>query len=177
MKRFFFALMLFGFAQISATTQITFQNASANEILDMQAHVISFYSQELFKAGLFQDIELAYNAAKEETTQDPADINFYLITTDTENTPCGYIAYSMNEQTAYLDAIYLDEQYRGCGLGKIVLATLESKLKEAGIKLIRLYVFAHNQAATHVYKKQGYTIEKTYFNKEDLVGYHMQKTL
>ncbi|MCP5492681.1 MAG: GNAT family N-acetyltransferase [Chlamydiales bacterium] len=177
MGRFFCWFMLIGFAQILATTQITFRDASAKEVLELQEHVISFYGKELLKAGLFQEATLAYNAAKDEIAQDSADITFYNITDNTGVMRYGYISYSINNQKAYLETIYLDEQYRGCGLGKAALSSLELKLKEAGIMLIRLYVFAHNKAAINLYTKQGYTIENTYFNKADLVGYHMQKAL
>lgn len=79
--------------------------------------------------------------------------------------------------------IYIDKDYRGIGLGHLLLNTVEDEVKKLGsIKIIMLEVFSNNEVAIKLYQKYGYKItgnqEKTVSYKNDLVGMiFMQKEL
>ena len=109
-----------------------FYKASDNETITLQNHLICFYSQELLKAGLFTDEASALQAANEEVAQETTDSPhfFYLTTKKLRDTHFGYIAYSIDGETAYIENIYLDKKYLGQGLGKGTLHTLENELRE-----------------------------------------------
>lgn len=85
--------------------------------------------------------------------------------------------YSLEGQNAYLDAIYLEEEHRGQGVGKQALQQLETALLEDKIDQLKLYVFDYNQRAIHLYNKSGYEIETTYYVEDKPTGHHMKKQL
>lgn len=163
-----------------SASQVMFYKASEDRTITLQNHLICFYSQELLKAGLFTDEASALQAAKEEVLTEATGIllHFFCLTADEcRDTHFGYIAYSVDAKTAYIESIYIDEKYHGKGLGKRTLYSLENELREKGINMIKLYVFAHNQAAFSLYKNKGYVIEQSYFSNEIPIGYHMKKEI
>lgn len=168
--------------QFGLAARVTFEQASSEETANIQEHLISFYSGELLQAGLVKDREAARKAASEELHQDMIDhpsnpYYYYHLISDKPIHRCGYIVYSINEKTAYLESIHLDESFRGRGLGKEALEALESEAKKRGIDGIKLYVFAHNKIAFALYKQMGYLIENTYSDGATVIGYHMKKQL
>jgi len=176
----FLIILSLCFFNALTAAQVIFNKASDAEVIKLQDHLISFYSQELVKAGLFPDGVSALQAAKEEVLQEATDAKlrfFYLASDECEETHFGYIAYSIDSETAYIESLYLDQEYRGRGLGKEVLHLLEKELRGMGINVVKLYVFAHNKAAFNLYQKMGYVIENSYFNDEIPIGYHMKKEL
>ena len=120
---------------------------------------------------------MAAQVAREEIAQEVASsYYFYLTSEEFKDTHFGYVTYSIQEEIAYVESIYLEQNYRRLGLGQATLIGLEEKLR-GEVSVIRLYVFAHNKAAFNLYKKMGYVIESTYFDKERLIGYHMEKAI
>lgn len=160
--------------------EVTFDSVSEDQALVLQEQVISFYSKELLKADLFQDETAALSAAKQEIISEKTinPSHYYSLSSDElKQKHFGYISYSIHEHTAYLESLYLEKSYRGMGLGQKVLTSLELELEKRGCNHIKLYVFAHNNAALNLYKKMGYTIESTYFKNESPIGFHMKKSL
>ncbi len=90
---------------------------------------------------------------------------------------CGYIVYSINDQSAYLEAMYLETPYRGKGLGKHILKEFENKLKKKKIEKIGLFVFTHNLQAYKLYEKMGYLIEISYSKENKSIGHLMKKDI
>lgn len=71
--------------------------------------------------------------------------------------------------------IYVDRDYRGIGLGKLLLNTIEEEAKKLGtIKIIILEVFSNNETAISLYKSHGYKVvgdlENTVQYKSRYVG-------
>lgn len=81
----------------------------------------------------------------------------------------GFIAAVMDEWTemdllghvpdvyARIIELFVDEPYRGTGIGKELMETMEKFLKEAGCGYVSLEVFGPNKAAHEFYGKLGYT--------------------
>lgn len=162
--------------------RISFQEASSQEAFDLQQHMIFFYSEQLFDAGLFEDLGAALKAAIAEWQQEGVDnpnqeIYYYHLVSKDFSIRYGYLVYSLNDRIAHLDALYLEKAYRGLGFGKQVLQNLEVELKQTEIAAISLYVFAHNIAAFTLYDRMGYLIKTTYSDGSKPIGYHMQKNL
>lgn len=164
----------------SLNAQIVFRKALSNEIEQLQISMLDYYSEQLVEAGLFADVNIARETAEKtewtEERQDQAKEICYYFLTDGDST-YGYLVYWTEKQMAYLDSIYLEEAYRGQGLGSEILRNFENFLKEKNIEKIRLYVFNHNQRAFRLYQKMGYEIEETYYQDDRLIGHHMAKNL
>ena len=54
-------------------------------------------------------------------------------------------------------SIYLDEKYRGKGLGAECLQYAMDTCEKLAIKTLLAYVFAHNTASLNLFKKKGFT--------------------
>jgi len=68
--------------------------------------------------------------------------------------------------------IYIDKEYRGIGLGKLLLNIAEEEIKKLDtIKIVMLEVFSNNESAINLYKKFGY---KVVGNEENTVCYKGQ---
>ncbi len=59
-------------------------------------------------------------------------------------------------QVGQIDDLYVDEEYRGKGIGKILIQKMEEYLKEQGCDSVWLEVFAPNKYAHDSYLKLGY---------------------
>lgn len=59
----------------------------------------------------------------------------------------------------YLWDIAVDSKHRGKGFGQKAMETLDTHVKQLGIKSIRLNVFGHNTTAVKLYEKIGYRPE------------------
>lgn len=60
------------------------------------------------------------------------------------------------EGSYYLSAIFVDEQYRGHGVGSKLIAMTKDKAKEKGYNQLSLLVMADNETALKVYAKNGF---------------------
>jgi ribosomal protein S18 acetylase RimI-like enzyme len=166
----------------SLNAQFLFQKANPDEILQIQNSMLIDYSEQLVQAGLFADVNVARELAKKtewtEERQDPAkEFFYYYLTSEDSSSKYGYLVYWIEKQVAYLDSIYLEEAYRGQGLGTQILQEYERSLKERNIETSKLYVFAHNQRAFGLYQKMGYELETTYYQEDKLIGHHLIKNL
>lgn len=66
---------------------------------------------------------------------------------------------SMADRDFYLQAIAVDKQLRGDGLGALLMDSLEQQARESGAKRLSLDVSAGNQGAIRFYERRGMTIE------------------
>ena len=87
------------------------------------------------------------------------DNSFILITLNNENVGMVQLEYSNSESIVYLYAIYIDEKYRGCGIGKAALEYAENMLRNNGWDILRLTVWDYNRAI-HLYERCGYVLWK-----------------
>jgi ribosomal protein S18 acetylase RimI-like enzyme len=63
---------------------------------------------------------------------------------------------------AFVDEIYLREEYRGRGLGRQVFAFLEDTCRSLGVRSLHLEVERHNTAAQAVYRRVGFVDHDRY---------------
>jgi ribosomal protein S18 acetylase RimI-like enzyme len=79
-----------------------------------------------------------------------------------EQTTVGYVVlcfgYSLEwlGRDAFVDELYLDEEYRGRGWGRRTMEFLEGAAREAGIRTLHLEVVRKNSAALALYRKLGF---------------------
>ncbi len=179
MKFLWIFLLWCGFVVGSEAPQIFFETAAPSQVSEIHEKMTLFYAQELFDAKVYADKNQALEAAIEEcnSKNDGEIVYYYLLLSKEPETKYGYLVYSINNNTAYLEALYLEPEYRGQGLSKQILHNFEAELREKNINTIQLYVFAHNLPAIRLYEKMGYTVENTYSNDHHLIGYRMKKEL
>jgi len=65
--------------------------------------------------------------------------------------------YLKHRQHAYLGFMYVDPQYRGKGVNKMIIDALEKWAASEGITELRLDVYFPNAAAIKAYEKSGFT--------------------
>ncbi len=129
------------------------------------------------EGGLYTDMKSAFAEARVQCeTENPKTT--YIITSENQKTKYGYLIYELEGKSLYLDAIYIDEPFRGKGIGKRTLELLEDETLQQGIYSIKLFVFAHNVRAAKLYEGIGYKTITSYKNEDgELIGRHMRKKL
>jgi ribosomal protein S18 acetylase RimI-like enzyme len=149
------------------------------DTIKAREHALHFYADELLKAGQCQNQEEALAAAHSEFNQEETSPQnyFFHINSSPYQTPLGYLWYSLKNQDAYIEFIFLEKEYRDRGIGEQVLRNVETKLRDKRLNSIVLYVFAHNKTAYKLYNKLGYETTNSYTNDAGIVGFHMKKKL
>jgi len=98
-----------------------------------------------------------------------SDNNFYDIICNNER--IGWLWIALKEQfnikTIFIYDIFIEENCRGKGRGRMALEKLEDVAKKININRIGLHVFRHSQNAFKLYKKMGY-MEKGISMRKDL---------
>jgi ribosomal protein S18 acetylase RimI-like enzyme len=87
---------------------------------------------------------------------------------------------SIEDDDFYIQAIAVDKDLHGIGLGTLLLDSLEVRARESGATRLSLHVSAGNQSATHFYERRGMTIESRWPKRLKIPGlklYRMSKTL
>ncbi len=139
----------------------------------VEEHLIAFYAQELFQAGVCPNLSSARLQAEKECFEYTPTIRLIA-----REEICGYLAYSIDGTEGFLDALYLYPKYRGRGLGSAALGCVEEELKRCGVCDVQLYVFAHNCAALKLYERHGYHVLQSYNTQEGCaIGYSMGKMI
>lgn len=59
------------------------------------------------------------------------------------------------DNTPFMNMIWIDEEYRGRGIGKMVVDFWEKLMREKGFKLVMTSTLS-NEGAQHFYRKLGY---------------------
>ena len=98
-----------------------------------------------------------------ELIANPLFGNLWLI--QIENQTAGYLlvtlCYSLEFQGRFglLDEFYLDELWRGQGIGTAALEFAEASSRSLGLKALRLEVARTNLRALELYRRQGFSVE------------------
>lgn len=100
----------------------------------------------------------------------------YFICQDSNSNPCGYAKLIKSATPEYIDSgsielqrLYVDSDYRGHGVGKLLELHSESNAKNRNIRDIWLRVWNGNTVAQDIYNKWGFKIvgEEQYQVGED----------
>ena len=86
---------------------------------------------------------------------------YYVATVD--GVPAGYFAIVPNqaERSALLSKIYVTQQRRGTGIGKAIVAFVETRCTEMGMRELWLTVNRNNTDSIAFYQHVGFTISGT----------------
>lgn len=118
------------------------------------------YVNELFKSGVGTLDEAKKNADETFKRILPKGMNTegnYFNYAYENGKRVGFIWYGMRgKDTAFIFDFYIEENMRRQGFGTKVLLECEKKVKEKGIKHIKLHVFGHNRGAYALYESLNY---------------------
>ncbi len=84
------------------------------------------------------------------------DHRLFVITADGE--AVGTLWFSLGEGRAFLDDITIAQHHRGNGYGGCALELMHTELRQLGVRLVQLNVYAHNPRARVLYEKLGYEV-------------------
>ncbi len=84
---------------------------------------------------------------------------------EVDETIAGYLVGAMHEETvayrpvvvAELENMLVDEQYRGFGLGSLLVEFFKSWARQNGAEAIQVSAYAGNTRAQHFYRKHGFS--------------------
>jgi ribosomal protein S18 acetylase RimI-like enzyme len=71
-----------------------------------------------------------------------------------------------SDDTGYLLGIYVEEEFRGMGLGKAMIESAESWCRERGLLSLTLNVGFHNAGARELYDRLGFRTRSTVMRKD-----------
>ncbi|MBQ3548339.1 MAG: GNAT family N-acetyltransferase [Oscillospiraceae bacterium] len=101
----------------------------------------------------------------------------FLVRCDGAVAGCIAIRY-LEEGICELKRVYLREEYRGCGVGKMMMEKILAEAREAGYRRMRLDTVPYLDAAHGLYVQFGfYEIEKYYFTNPVEEAIYMEKML
>ena len=83
--------------------------------------------------------------------------NFWLLVRDANEEVIGFLAYYTAYAEVYVDDLWVAENHRRAGIGRILLRTLEERLKESGYNNVNLVT--NGFQAVEFYKNCGYEVE------------------
>lgn len=79
-----------------------------------------------------------------------------MITKDQDNKVIGWLRYNYFwDNTPFMNILYLNESYRGKGIGKELVRFWETEMKSKGYELVMTSTLS-NEQAQHFYRKLGY---------------------
>lgn len=87
-------------------------------------------------------------------------------------TPVGYavlcFGYSLEwlGRDAFVDELFLTEEYRGRGWGRRTMTFLEDAAREAGVRTLHLGVVPSNKRALHLYRQLGFHQHESTFHSK-----------
>ena len=120
------------------------------------------------RGELFRHEELSYepgDAARllRELVDDPAAGMLWLIVVDGQ--AAGYLlltfCYSLEfgGRFGLLDEFYVEDRWRGQGIGTAALEFVEGECRNRGLRALRLEVMHANSGALELYRRRGYAVE------------------
>ena len=78
-----------------------------------------------------------------------------------DEAPVGFaVVHPLNQSSADLCAIAVEEEARGLGIGRALLAHVEQAVVRAGLKEIRLHTAQANLSALELFLKFGFRVER-----------------
>lgn len=70
------------------------------------------------------------------------------------------------DDTGYLLGIYVEEEFRGQGLGRALMGSAERWCSERGLLSLTLNVGSHNLCARSMYERMGFGVRSTVMRKD-----------
>lgn len=141
--------------------ETTFTLADASRFASLLEMMRDFYAHE--RLPFDEDVILS---SLRKVVADPSLGRVYLMMVD--ETVVGYVVLTFgfsleyHGRDAFVDEIYVKENYRGRGIGKCCLQFVEGVCREVGVKALHLAVDRVNTNAQAVYRRAGFKEQDRY---------------
>ena len=118
------------------------------------------YAEDKVRAGNWTEAESLERSRKEFEELLPQGLNtsdnfLYTLYNDDKEV-LGMIWIKVDQLSAFIYEVYIEEKFRGKGNGKSIMLLLEEKAREMGLKTLKLHVFGSNHVARRLYETVGY---------------------
>lgn len=93
---------------------------------------------------------------------------------------CGFIAVYANDQEqhcAFISSIGIKQKFRGRGIGTLLIDKAVEVARKRGMRLIRLQVNRHNDAALKLYHRYGFSKTACSFQNEEKDSVILEKMI
>ena len=140
------------------------------------------FADHWIEPGLELYLEQQFGTPQMQADLSDAHYEYYFI--KYQNSPVGFLKLNLNSSNKFssldnceLEKIYILPKYSGLGLGRSTMNLIIDRVKQAGKKLLFLYVLGSNQGAITFYEKLGFELhhkaqlDLPYF-KDHLRGMH-----
>lgn len=123
--------------------------------------IVEIYNSTIPSRMVTADLMPVTVASKEDWYQDHNPINRPLWVATKQDVICGWISFQdFKKRHAYHKtielSIYLDEQYRGQGLGRYLLAEAIKAAPSLGVETIVGLIFGHNEPSLKLFTSFGF---------------------
>ncbi|GAA0479888.1 GNAT family N-acetyltransferase [Salinibacillus aidingensis] len=142
---------------------IKFEPMTEDVYSDYIEKSIKQFAEESVRAGNLDKSQALEKAQDQFTKLLPDGLNtenHQLLSIFHDNNHIGmlwlHIKWTNLGKEAFIYDFFIDEQFRGNGMGKMSMSALDTYAQKLGLKKIGLHVFAHNQRAVYLYQKMGY---------------------
>ena len=134
-------------------------------VVDYAEEIVANFGYTLTKSRAIAEKELIDDLPQTVSTPD----HVLLCIEKAEQGTIGYLWYQLRDDggTAFIMDFVVLAPFRGVGYGKLALAALQTRLKQAGVAQIKLRVAYYNERALSLYKRVGFHI----------TGFNMVKSL
>jgi ribosomal protein S18 acetylase RimI-like enzyme len=127
------------------------------------------YAEDKVRAGNWTEAESLERSRREFEELLPQGLNtsdnfLYTLYND-DKEAAGMIWIKVDQTSAFIYEVYIEEKFRGRGFGKSIMLLLEEKAREMGIKTLKLHVFGSNHVARKLYETVGYEITNVNMSK------------
>jgi ribosomal protein S18 acetylase RimI-like enzyme len=128
-------------------------------------HLIPDYAADNVRAGYWDESEALEKSRKQIEGLLPQGLQtkdhyIYSLFDGDQKTGMIWLKAELDRRvkSGFIFDVIVDEQFRGKGYGKQVMALIEEKARELELESIGLHVFAYNTVAKHLYESMGYEI-------------------
>lgn len=144
---------------------IKLNQMTLTEYNDYLSFAIEDYAKDKIEAGTWDPEEALLLSKKSFTTLLPEGIRtkdefFFTLFDENIMKSIGYLwihfSEEVNSNKFFIYDFLIFKEFRNRGYGRKALSSLEFKAKEMNVSEIGLHVFAHNQAAVHLYESVGF---------------------
>ena len=77
-----------------------------------------------------------------------------------DETIVGIVGYDIHGEWAYINLLAVRLQYRGMGIGRLLVQRAERELRQRGVKHVKVCTWSTNEGAIRLYRSLGYDVEE-----------------
>ena len=151
---------------------ITLEDFTKEEYEEFVVKSIENYSKDLAKSNDITNdkaLEMSkkqFEAILEQGIETPG--HYFKKVLNSDNTNLGHIWLGPKkgyDKVSFIYDLFIKEEFRGQGLGSLILTYTEVFLKDEGYQKISLHVFGHNKPAIRLYEKNDYQVTNLHMEK------------